>query len=79
MRTLTSSSHGALWELLPIFEELLDHFEDLERQAKAGRFNNHQGIQTSITLAWSKTKEYYGKTDASVAWIAALVLHPRWK
>jgi len=37
----TSSSHGALWELLPIFEELLDHFEDLEQQAKAGRFNNH--------------------------------------
>jgi hypothetical protein len=75
----TSSSHGALWELLPLFENLLTHFEELERQAKAGRFNNHKGIQESITLAWNKTKEYYGKTDASLAWMAALVLHPRWK
>jgi hypothetical protein len=50
-----------------LFENLLTHFEKLERQAKAGRFNNHKGIQKSITLAWNKTKEYYGKTDASLA------------
>jgi hAT family C-terminal dimerisation region len=75
----TSASHGALWELLPVFEDLLSHFETLETQAKAGQFNNHEGIQESITLAWGKTKEYYSKTDASIAWMAALVLHPRWK
>jgi hypothetical protein len=72
-------SHGALWELLPVFEYLLANFEKLERQAKEGQFNDHPGIQQSITLAWNKTQEYYKKTDASIAWMAALVLHPRWK
>jgi hypothetical protein len=73
------ASHGALWELLPVFERILNHFEQLEIEAKAGAFNNHPGIQSSITLAWNKTQEYYQKTDASIAWIAALVLHPRFK
>lgn len=47
----TSLSHGALWELLPLFEGILSHFEVLETQAKAGQFNNHKGIQESIILA----------------------------
>lgn len=72
-------SHGALWEVLPVFEHVLQHFEDLENDAKDGKFNNHPGIQQSITLAWEKTQEYYRKTDASVAWQAAVVLHPRFK
>ena len=70
-------SHGALWEVLPVFEGLLQHFESLERKAALGQFNTR--IQQSITLAWGKAKEYYVKTDLSVAWQAALVLHPRWK
>lgn len=73
----TSSSHGALWELLPLFEGILSHFEDLQTLAAAGSFN--QRIQQLITLAWTKANEYYGKTDVSIAWMAALVLHPRWK
>jgi hypothetical protein len=73
------ASHGALWELLPIFEYILKHFEDLQVQAQRGDFNDHPGIQSSITLAWNKTAEYYKKTDASVAWMAAVVLHPRFK
>ena len=70
-------SHGALWEVLPAFEGLLAHFEALERKAANGDFNER--IQQSITLAWNKAKEYYVKTDVSVAWQASLVLHPRWK
>jgi hypothetical protein len=73
------ASHGALWELLPVFEYILKHFEDLQVQAQRGDFNDHPGIQSSITLAWNKTAEYYKKTDASVAWMAAVVLHPRFK
>jgi hypothetical protein len=73
------ASHGALWEILPIFEFILSHFEKLEVQAKAGEFNKHLGIQSSITLAWNKANEYYDKTDTSIAWITGLVLHPRWK
>jgi hypothetical protein len=73
------ASHGALWELLPAFEYILAHFESLEEDSKAGKFHGHPGIQSSITLAWNKAKEYYGLTDASIAWVAALVLHPRFK
>lgn len=73
------ASHGTLWELLPVFEFLLAHFEGLEKQSKAGVFNNHHGIQNSITLAWNKAKDYYGKTDESVAWMALVVLNPKFK
>ena len=72
-------SHGALWEILPVLEKLLQHFESLEQQAKRGDFNDNPRIQSLITLAWGKTKDYYKKTDASIAWMAAVVLHPRFK
>jgi hAT family C-terminal dimerisation region len=73
------ASHGALWELLPVFEHILKHFEDLQTRASSGEFNGNPRIQSSITLAWNKTVEYYKKTDASIAWMAAVVLHPRFK
>ena len=73
------ASHGALWELLPIFEFLLSHFEGLEKEAKAGKFNHHPGIQNSITLAWNTTQKWYGKTDASITQVAGVVLYPRFK
>lgn len=72
-------SHGALWEVLPVFEGLLAHFESLQRNAVEGGFGGNTRIQQSITLAWTKAQEYYVKTDLSVAWQASLVLHPRWK
>jgi hypothetical protein len=62
-----------------MLEEVLDHFEGLEKQAKNGDFDDHLGIQNSIIEAWHKTKDYYVKTDASIAWVAALVFHPRFK
>ncbi len=73
------ASHGALWELLPVFEHILKHFEDLQTRASYGEFNGNPRIESSITLAWNKTVEYYKKTDASIAWIAAVVLHPWFK
>ena len=38
------ASHGVLWEVLPMLEEVLDHFEGLEKQAKNSDFNDHPGI-----------------------------------
>jgi hypothetical protein len=72
------ASHGALWEILPVMDHV-SHFEGLEKQAKAGDFNRYPGIQNSITEAWNKTNGYYTKTGASIAWVAAVVLHPRFK
>jgi hypothetical protein len=73
------ASYGALWELLPVFKHILKRFEDLQYRATYGEFNDNPYIQSLITLAWSKTVEYYKKTDASIAWMAAVVLHPRFK
>jgi len=73
------ASHGQLGELLPVFEYILAHFEDLDKKAKAGAFNDHPGIKQSINLAWNKASDYYGKTDESVAWIALTVLNPKFK
>ncbi len=73
------ASHGVLWETTIVFEALLSHFEKLEDRAKAGEFNSNPRIQSSITLAWGKVKEFYVKTDLSIAWVASVVLHPRFK
>jgi hypothetical protein len=61
------ASHGALWEVLPVFEFILSYFGKLEKQAKAGAFDGHPGIQSSITLAWTTTQKWYKKTDNSLA------------
>jgi hypothetical protein len=61
------ASYKALWEILPVMEHVLSHFEGLEKQAKAGDFNHHPGIQNSITEAWNKANSYYTKTGASIA------------
>ena len=63
--------YGHLGELLPVFEYILTHFEGLEVQVHAGDFNGHPGIARSINYAWIKAKDYYGKTDQSVAWMAS--------
>jgi len=38
------ASYRTLWEVLPVFEFILTHFEKLEMQAKAGAFDSHFGI-----------------------------------
>jgi hypothetical protein len=38
------ASHGALWEVLPVFEFLLSYFEKLEKKAKARDFDEYPGI-----------------------------------
>ena len=73
------ASHGALWEILPVFQHLLVHWEKLEKESKVGKFQKHPGIQSSITLAWNTTTDWYKKTDQSIAWVASMVLHPRFK
>jgi len=73
------ASHGQLGELLPVFEHILTHFENLTKQVENGEFNGHPGIARSINEAWNKAQVYYGKTDQSVAWIASTVMNPRFK
>ena len=60
-------------------EHVLSHFEGLEKQAKAGDFNHHPSIRNSITESWNKANGYYTKTGPFIAYMAAVVLHPRFK
>jgi hypothetical protein len=73
------ASHGHLGELLPVFEHILTHFENLTNQVEDGKFDGHPGIARSINEAWNKAKDYYGKTDQLVAWIALTVMNPIFK
>jgi hypothetical protein len=43
------ASYSALWEVLPVLEHILGHFEQLQNRANNGEFNDR--IQASITLA----------------------------
>ena len=38
------ASYRALWEVLPMLEEVLDHFEGLEKQAKNSDFDDYLSI-----------------------------------
>ncbi len=73
------ASYSQLGELLLIFELILSHFKDLEKQVKAGDFNSYPGIACLIILAWNKVKDYYSKTDELVAWIASTIMNPMFK
>lgn len=73
------SFNSSLWEVLPAFEYLLQHFEKLQTQCEQSDFDAYPRIQSSVTHAWNKTNEYYTRTDTSIAWVASMVLHPRWK
>jgi hypothetical protein len=56
---------------------ILEHFEGLKAETKAGAFGSYKNIQNSITLVWTKYINYYKKTNESIAWIVSIVLHPR--
>jgi hypothetical protein len=73
------ASHGQLRELFLVFEHILTHFENLINQVENDKFNGYPGITRSINEAWNKAKDYYGKIDQLMAWIALIVLNPRFK
>ena len=54
--TAMKASHGALWEIMPVFEHILHQFEDLQNRAARREFNHSPRVQSSITLAWNKSR-----------------------
>jgi hypothetical protein len=74
---IKKASYSVLWEIIPIFDYILEYFELLEIDTKASVFNNYPGIQNSIILVWNKTSDYYKKIDVSIAWVVSIVLYLR--
>lgn len=67
---------GDIWEILPVFEWLLHHFEELKV-----RYANHPNphFRHNVNLAWMKLDKYYALTDNSPVYVAGVVFHPRMK
>ena len=77
---------GAIWRVLPQYEEVLYHFEDLVNQYPIDETAEPDDATTAerhfnlnIKLAWKKMDEYYAKLDNSPLYVAAVVLHPHFK
>ena len=115
--TVTLQGHiggkcGSIWQVLPVYEQLLNHFEEqvrlypIKEQLKepdshsisdtsfsqtmpdvssqlaslpANQTTGEHHFAVNIKLAWSKLNDYYLKLDNSPVYVAAVVLHPRFK
>jgi hypothetical protein len=83
--------HGHIWEVLPIFQQLLEHLErvkdlyTIENETEASQadpeaveLQQEHHFKFNINLAWQKLNEYYERLDDTPVYTAALVLHPRY-
>ena len=83
--------HGHIWEVLPIFQQLLEHLErvkdlytiDNETEVsqaypEAVELQQEHHFKFNVNLASQKLNEYYERLDETPVYTAALVLHPRY-
>jgi hypothetical protein len=72
----TKGQFGAIWEVLPTMEWLLDQFESFKIQ-----YEHHpeSHFRHNVVQAWMKLDKYFKLTDLSPAYVAAVVFHPRLK
>ena len=68
--------NGALSDVLPGFDLLLDHLER-SKEMLMGVGDTH--LATCVNLAWEKLDAYYKLTDSSTVYLVAAVLDPRLK
>ena len=69
--------NGALYDLLPTMDYLLEHLEAAKAHHTAANSTPH--LINSILLAWQKLDKYDTLTDTNTAIYAAVVLHPSMK
>lgn len=68
--------NGALWDVFPAMDELLNHLETCKTTYEAA---GSLHLTTSIKLAWSKLDKYYSLTEFNPVLYAAVALHPSMK
>jgi hypothetical protein len=76
-----SSNFGAIYEVLPVFDYLLDQLEKLAEPYADVVFDAHEEapedhLHINLRNAWVKAEEYYRKLDDSPVYYAATCLHP---
>lgn len=62
--------------MIPAFEYLLELFERAKDEYK-DELEHH--YRANCQLAWQKLNDYYSLLDKSPAYLAAVILHPRYK
>lgn len=74
---------GAIYEVIPVFEYILNALEQRVRPYEHVNFNHADAPEDHLTInlraAWSKANKYYGKLDDSPVYYAAVCLHPYYK
>jgi len=71
--------NGAIWEVLPIFEFLFDELFRLDRRYESSGDENLKMLHTSLQLGIDKLDEYYRLLDLAPVYLAAVILHPKFK
>ena len=74
---------GAIYEIIPTFEQLLTAFEARLRPYKKVNFEQPSAPEDHLAInlraAWQKANNYYKKLDNSPVYYATIVLHPHYK
>ena len=65
--------YGAIWEVLPAMEVLMNH---LEAASKTYTHRRYKHLHICINNTWIKLREYYQLLDISPVYAASLVLNP---
>jgi hypothetical protein len=78
-----SGRFGAIYEVIPIFEHLLNEYEQLVTTYEAVDYNAYDAPEDHLAInlraAWSKLSKYYLKLDDSPYYFIATLLHPYYK
>ncbi|KAI1675945.1 hypothetical protein L13192_02692 [Pyrenophora tritici-repentis] len=79
-----SSNFGAIYEVIPVFEYVLDQLKKLAEPYANVVFNAHEEapedhLHINLRNAWLKAEEYYSKLDDSPVYYAATCLYPYYK
>ncbi|KAH7563688.1 Dimerhypothetical proteinTnphypothetical proteinhAT domainhypothetical proteincontaining protein [Bipolaris maydis] len=79
-----SGRFGAIAEVIPVFEYVLNYYEQRVQAYDAVDYNAHDEapedhLAINTRAAWAKANDYYDKQDLSPAYYAATILHPCYK
>jgi hypothetical protein len=72
---------GAIAEIIPVFEWLLNYYEDRVKSYEDVNYNAHNEapedhFAINLNTAWAKLNDYYEKLDDTPIYYTATLLHP---
>ncbi|KAI9782808.1 MAG: hypothetical protein M1839_004559 [Geoglossum umbratile] len=71
--------NGALWEVLPMYQYILDHLYKFDAKYTTDEPTYYRPLCASIQLGIQKCDDYFTATDVTLAYLAAIILHPQMK